>query len=131
MEAVALTPIAQPADKVWCPERRTHCRFKVQSGAMCSLQLPVVGQITDVSLGGLSFQYVSSRVRSKESPVLRISSTDGTFELGMIPFNAVWDRPGPQATSSDLITLRECGVQFGELTDEQRFDLKWFLKSYT
>ncbi len=131
MEAVALTPIAQPVEKGLSLERRTHCRFEVQNRAMCSLQIAVVGQITDVSLGGLSFQYVSSRVRSKDSPALRISSIDGTFQLDRIPFKVAWDVEMPQSFSYGPISLRRCGVEFGDLTDTQKLGLRHFIQNHT
>ncbi len=114
-------------------ERRKHDRFQVKDGTFASLcgNFAALGQIRNISQGGLAFRYVSSRACSKGSPALRISSTDGTFDLLRIPFNAVWDRPMPNGYSLGLITIRHCGVQFNGFTDEQRFDLKCFFKNYT
>jgi hypothetical protein len=114
-------------------ERRNHERLEVQDGAFAipSLEIGAVGQIVNISQGGLAFSYVGSQNRSKESPALKISFRDGSFAIYRVPAKTVWDRPIPQAYSLDVITLRQCGVQFGELTEEQKFDLKCFIKNYT
>ncbi len=114
-------------------ERRKHDRLKVQGGAFAvpSLKIAALGQIRNISQGGLAFRYVGSQNRSKESFALKILFRDGSFSMHRVPVKTVWDRPIPQAYSLDLITLRQCGMQFGELTDEQKFDLKCFLKNYT
>ena len=114
-------------------ERRNHERFKVQDGAfaMTSLKVAALGQVINISRGGLSFRYVASQDRTRESSALKILLSDGSFSMHRVPVKAVWDRPMPRAYSLDLITLRACGVQFGELTDEQRFDLKCFVKNHT
>ena len=114
-------------------ERRNHERLKVQDGAfaMPSLQVAALGQITNISQGGLAFSYVGSQDRSRESSALKILFRDGSFSMHGVPAKTVWDRPMPGGHSLGLITQRECGVQFGELTDEQRFELKCFFKNFT
>ena len=110
-------------------ERRKHKRFRVQNGsfaALCS-QFSILGQIIDISTGGLSFRYVASAERSKESSHLSILLTDGSFRFDNIPFEAVWDTPMPREFSFGAITLRQCGVQFGELTHGQKLDLQYFI----
>ncbi|MBW2602183.1 MAG: hypothetical protein JRD47_09745 [Deltaproteobacteria bacterium] len=131
MQAVALTPIAQSVEKGLSLERRTNCRFEIQNGAMCSPQLTVVGQITDVSLGGLTFRYVASRDRSTETSVLSITLTNGTFQLDGIPFKVAWDVEMPQSFSCGPISLRRCGVEFGALMDSQKCDLEYFIRHCT
>ncbi|OEU45563.1 MAG: hypothetical protein BBJ60_01525, partial [Desulfobacterales bacterium S7086C20] len=128
MQAVALTPIAQPVEKGLSLERRTLCRFEVQNGAMCSPQLTVVGQIPDVSSGGLMFRYVASRDRSTETSVLSITLTNGTFQLDGIPFKVAWDIEMPQSFSYGPISIRHCGVEFGDLTDAQKLGLRHFIQ---
>lgn len=110
-------------------ERRKHKRFRVQNGSFAALcpQFSILGQIIDISTGGLSFRYVASEGRSKESSQLRILLTDGSFCFDKIPFEAVWDTPMPREFSFGAITLRQCGVQFGELTHGQKLDLQYFM----
>jgi len=110
-------------------ERRKYRRFRVQNGSFAALcpQFNILGQIMDVSTGGLSFRYVASEERSKESSQLSILLTDGSFCFDKIPFEAVWDTPMPREFSFGAITLRQCGVHFGELTHGQKLDLQYFM----
>ena len=131
MEVVAKTIVARPIEGKASAERRTHQRFKVQHGAIASAQLTVVGQIINISHGGLSFWYVDSRERSKESCRLTISLADSTFNLSMIPFKVVWDLPMPETLPCGAFPLRYCGVEFGDLADYQKLGLQFFIHNYT
>jgi len=110
-------------------ERRKHKRFRVQNGSFAALcpQFSILGQIIDISTGGLSFRYVASAERSKESSHLSILLTDGSFRSDNISFQAVWDTPMPREFSFGAITLRQCGVKFGGLTHGEKLDLQYFI----
>ena len=114
-------------------EQRQHKRFQVPKGAFVGLghHDTQVGQIIDVSMGGLAFRYVASNVRSHECAELKILRTDGSFSCDSIPFKTIWDCSTPQDFSLGSLTLRHCGVQFGKLGDDQKFDLKYFIENYT
>ena len=115
------------------PERRKHRRFKTHDSAFAalSLQLALVGRIMDISSGGLGFRYVASKARSMESSKLSILLTDGSFYFDKVPFKTIWDSPIPHEFSFGTITLRQCGLQFGQLTHSQKFDLEYFIRNYT
>ncbi len=114
-------------------ERRKHKRFRVRHGGFASLHphITVVGQIIDIGTGGLAFRYVASENRTNGSATLNILLTDGSFSLETIPFQTVWDSGTPGDFSLGAITLRHCGVQFGELTHGQKLDLEYFIRFYT
>lgn len=110
-------------------ERRIQKRFRVQNGSFAALcpRFTVLGQITDISVSGLAFRYVASEERSKESSQLSILLTDGSFYFDRIPFKAIWDTSMPSEFSFGAITLRQCGVKFGDLTHSQKLDLEYFM----
>jgi len=112
-------------------ERRKHKRFEVRSGAFASLHphLTVMGPITTVSRGGLSFRYVGSEKLTEESSSLNMLLTDGTFRLQRIPVNTIWDCPAPLDCFVGRACLRCCGVRFGDMTDQQQSALEHFLKT--
>jgi hypothetical protein len=114
-------------------ERREHGRFRVEDGnfAVLSPEFCVLGQILDISRSGLAFRYVASNVRSHECAELKILKTDGSCSCDRIPFKTIWDCSMPQDFSLDSLTLRHCGVQFGKLGDDRKFDLKYFIENYT
>jgi hypothetical protein len=129
MEAIARTNIAPLAEAFF--ERRFHQRVEAHSGAIASPQLEVVGQIVNISETGLAFRYVASRERSKESNVLSIELTDHTFRLDQLPFKVVWDFAMPDGFCIGPISLRYCGVEFGNLADDQRRALRYFIQNHT
>jgi len=114
-------------------EQRRQERFEVQEGAFASLspQFAVLGQIVNISKGGLAFRYVASRSRSKESNRLNVLLTDGSFSINKLPFDSIWDVAIPQDFSFGPITFRHCGVQFRQLETTQKLDLGYFIESYS
>jgi hypothetical protein len=63
--------------------------------------------------------------------VLNIFTTDHRFCLEKIPAKIIRDSGMPGEFSCGAITLRQCGVQFGDLTPSQSLDLECFIRSYT
>lgn len=115
------------------PERRRHQRFNVQNGAFAALspQFVVIGQIVNISEGGLAFRYIASRPRSKDAVRLNILLTDGSFCLERLGFRTVWDVPTPQEFAYGFITYRHCGIQWEGLSAGQKADLTYFMSCYT
>jgi hypothetical protein len=112
---------------------RQDDRFKVHDGALAALchGFTALGQIIDISRSGLSFRYVASEARTNGSAELSILITDGSFSIERVPFKTVWDAAMPREFSFGAITLRHCGVQFGDLSHGQRVDLEYFIRSHT
>jgi len=114
-------------------EGRQHRRFTVHNGGFAALcnAFTALGQIIDISRGGLSFRYVAREARTYGSAELRILMTDGSFCFEKVPFKTIWDSEMPREFSFGDITMRHCGVQFGALTHRQKVDLEYFIRSYT
>jgi hypothetical protein len=114
-------------------EGRQHNRVKVDDGGFAQLPhgFPVLGQIIDISRGGLAFRYVASEARTNGSAVLNILTTDRRFRLEKIPAKIIRDSAMPEEFSFGSITLRHCAVQFGDLTPSQKLDLEHFIRSNT
>ena len=113
-------------------EQRKHKRFGVQDGAFVILR-PTdtgVGRLIDISMGGLTFDYVTRKVPSIEATELDIFLTDSDFRLYEFPCQSVWDLIIYEIPTAAL-HKRRCGVQFGELTQSQVFQLEHFIQNYT
>jgi len=98
---------------------------------MLSLQLAVLGQIVNISRGGLAFRYVASQDRSRSLAWLNILLTDGSFSLKKLPVRPVWDSPFPRDYAFGLITVRYCGMRYDDLTGDQRSDLGFFIEHFS
>ncbi len=120
-----------PDEKRQVEERRQHKRFQLPKGAFVGLAPydTKVGQIIDMSLGGLAFRYVGM-----EEPLhgeLDIFLSERDFYLGRIPFKTVSDFEMDSSAASSAVTMRRTGVQYKKLTQFQISQLQYLIQNYT
>jgi hypothetical protein len=118
-------------------ERRKHKRFQVQNGAFAEVRAiswprstKRLGRITDIGMGGLAFTYIASEEPLNGSVQLSIFLGGNRFDLREIPFETIWDIDTQEVRFRSL-TMRQSGVQFGELTPHQISQLKYFIQNHT
>ncbi len=113
-------------------EHRRHKRFQVPQGVFVGFgqHANKVGQIVDVSMGGLAYRYVGSE-ESSDGSHLDIFVTDNDFYLGAVPFKTVCDLQVVDRAPASPMTMRRCGVQFGKLTRKQSVQLEYFIQQHT
>ncbi len=90
-----------------------------------------MGQVHDISVGGLSFSYVESGAVVDEPLVLDILSAETGFHLTGLPFRVVWDRGLADDIDVDYMPLRQAGLVFEVPLQEQRRQLEEFIRHYT
>jgi len=112
-------------------ERRKHKRFQAWNGAFVALgpYSLKLGQIVNMSMGGLSFRYIGSREPSKMKTESKIFIDNG-FCLDDVPLETVSDCEAKQGSFASLV-MRQSGVQFGELTQDQKSQLQFFIHNHT
>lgn len=117
-------------------EHRKHKRFKVKSGAVgvgfnSGSEYIHIGQIMNISKGGLAFHYIETNGESTEPFDLDIlAALDGIY-LKNVPFKNVWISPVAGRAAFILLEKKQRGVQFGEMTPHQISQLDYFLHNYT
>ena len=117
--------------------QRRYARFQVPSYSAYAVlrrhwpRSPIMGDIIDISLGGLSFRYVASEKSSYRSSNIDILLSDGSFYLNKVRVNTILDFEITNEVPFSSITMRRRGVQFGEMTDDQKSDLRYFIQNYT
>ena len=116
-------------------ERRKHERFKAGDGALAVLRRSwphptTLGQIIDISMGGLAFRCIADEERSDRSSELSIMLADSSFYLHKLPIKPVSDFETAKMPSGSM-TPRRFRVQFKELTDKQGSQLKYFIRNHT
>ena len=110
-------------------ERRRFKRYRVKNGAY-TVNSSRPGLIVDISLGGMSFHYIDRKQWPEENFRLDIVfGPDEEFRLADIPYRIVSDRVTGKRFNSDLVVKRR-GIEFGELTAEQRARLEYFIKNH-
>jgi hypothetical protein len=110
-------------------ERRVQPRFPSEGGSFAFLSLTemVGGQIQDINEHGLSFRYVASRQKLQGQCLVDIKRRDGGSHCHRLPCRVAWDRAEPNEFFPGPFTIRVCGVQFGELTVEQKANVEAFV----
>lgn len=114
-------------------EQREFKRFEVQEGAFAAMRGPVskLGQIIDISKGGLAFRYIDTGVYPDRSFDLDILLTDNGFHLEEVPCKAISDSEITNEFQFSSITMRRLGAQFEELTHNQTSQLEYFIQNHT
>lgn len=120
--------------------RRKWKRFRMTSGATVMLHKPSIigfgkpvyielGPIVDISMGGLSVQYINSKKRQTECFELSLSLSNDGIELEELPFEIVADFK--VAELPDGREVRKRCVEFGKLDSYKSFQLETFIKNNT
>ncbi len=113
-----------------CPERRKNRRFLVNGKAIAVFQpYPILmGQVIDISMGGLAFHYHQEDKGAKHHrhAELTLIYSDGT-KLENLPFRIVSDVDLNPLLSFVSKPLRRASVEFGELTALQAACLSDFI----
>ncbi len=114
-------------------EQRKQTRFLVREGAFAVLRdnMSKLGQIIDIAKGGLAFRYLAIGNPTNGSFRLDIFLAENGFYLGNLPFKIISDIEIDHEIPFSSLTVRRLGVQFGDLSDKQTSQLKYFIHNHT
>ncbi|MCP4110955.1 MAG: PilZ domain-containing protein [Desulfobacteraceae bacterium] len=94
-----------------------------------------IAKITNISRGGLSFEYVSDNNRKEQACELDIFLSENEFHVPDMPCRIVYDisvgKPHVYKNFSETFITRQCGVKFGRLSKEEAARLDYFLENCT
>jgi hypothetical protein len=112
-------------------ERRRHKRFHAKEGAYAAISphSRKLGQIIDISMGGLAFKYIDTNDGQENLPERSIFLSSLGYYVGELPFKTVEDYEITNYPSYSSMKLRKRRVQFTELTFKQLFDLDYYLRN--
>lgn len=115
-------------------ERRKNKRYKAIDGAYAAIspKSQKLGQIIDISMGGLSFKYIDTSNGEKQADKI----TDETiflssmgYYVGDLPFKTISDYEITNTPSFSSMKVRKRHVQFNDLSFKQLFDLDYYLRN--
>jgi hypothetical protein len=120
-------------DRKVSDERRQQKRFRAQEGAFAALvaQDSRLGQIKDISIRGLSFRYIDSNEKLENADELKIILGEQGLYLDNVPFKKISDFEIKSEFSFSTVKMRQIGLEFGELTAEQKIRLDRFIQYHT
>ncbi len=122
-------------------ERRKYKRYRAKEGAFAAINpnnCHRIGQIIDISMGGLAFNYIEDsdydngkkqkyQFEKESEYSLLLSSFD--YYVEDIPFKTVEDVEVDEHISFSSIKLRKRRIKFNGLTSKQTFDLNFYLEN--
>lgn len=99
-------------------------RYQVKDGLIALDS--VYGELIDISFGGLSFRYSAYEKLLRKPVEFGIIFGGETLYFDNIPLENVTDLP-----LDDDGNIRRCGMQFGELSQEELARLARFIREHT
>ena len=116
-------------------EKRKFKRFKGKEGAFAAFMRPNelinMGQIQDISMGGLCVRYLSTQENHEGCSGIKIfGSNDRFIHLDRVQCRIVYDHEVPEG-SWEQISTRCCGVEFKNLSVKQLSMLQDFIDHFT
>jgi len=114
--------------------KRTHIRFQAKDLTfvkLCSKSDVDIGQMLDISKGGLSLRYFIDSEKSQDYSELGIFLSGGDFIIDQIPFRTVSDTLLNSSPPFSVITLRRFSVQFDKMPPDKIAKLDDFLLNHT
>jgi hypothetical protein len=115
-------------------ERRKHKRFTIKDVAFAILRTEKdeeLGQITNISMGGLAFQYFVGNRELQKADKLDVLLADNGRHINDITFHVVDDCELVNELPFSSITKREQRIYFDNLTDDQKVSIDGFIKEHT
>jgi hypothetical protein len=115
-------------------ERRQHKRFPVQEGAYALLKKnssSKLGQIKNISKGGLSLTYIADGEQMPPSFQVDIFVRDMGYCLKEVPSKKILDFHIENRLPFCTFEIRQVGIQFNELNHSQLSQLDNFIRDCT
>jgi hypothetical protein len=122
-------------------EHRKHGRFKVKNGAIAIIRFSNIiattqkyTQILNISRGGLAFRTIDRKGESNKPAkldLLFIYDSICTTYLKYIPLKTIYMSHIDSKNSFNPLRIKKQGVEFGEMTPQQKSQLDLFLEQCT
>jgi len=123
----------EPMDRKDISERRKQKRFKAVNGAFAAVRdnANQLGQIRDISFGGLAFKYLANERINNGARALDIFISRHQVYIKNIPFQPVRDTMIEKENPLSTVSVRQLGVKFGRLNADQLSRLKHMIQHHT
>ena len=112
-------------------EQRRSQRFRVKENAL-ALDHSIIGQILNLSMGGLMFRYLADLYNFKGNLAeLDVYFAGDGLCLRRVPCATVFNKAVENEIPFSSLSMRECGVKFGTLTLQQEAQLRHIIANRT
>jgi len=112
-------------------DRRRHKRYTMQDGIFAAIPSKfLVGQVKNISKGGVSFTYIATEKIIDSRPSLEVFSKDKGFYLREIPFKIVSEIDVEDYMPFSSLPMKRIAGEFVELTEHQKSQLDLFIQNF-
>jgi c-di-GMP-binding flagellar brake protein YcgR len=117
-------------------ERRKYTRFQAQDTAYAAVgaEFAHVGRLIDISIGGLSLEYLTDDDAQLMNPPVDIFVREKNFHLAKLPckiiHNMRLDTHGTTQMSTNGLLRKRCGLEFKSLSEKHKKQLESFLRNH-
>ncbi len=113
-------------------DNRDFTRFSAREGAFAVITAPrKLGQILDISKGGLAFTYMGEEEGPEKDAELDIFLSGIGFKSKNIPYKTISDFEIKSKVEFSSVKMRRCGVKFRQLHLDQISQIENFLQNHT
>ncbi len=117
-------------------EKRKTARFFPKEGTFAAFGngLSKVGKVKDISLGGLSFEYLYDDETDSDAKLVDIWMLGAKYALRDVPCKKVYDiRSASDYENQPFVStiMNRCGLQFETLSTDQSAKLSSFIREQT
>ena len=118
-------------------EQRKHVRFPLEHDTFAALgnEYDRVGRVIDMSMGGLSFEYIIGENIKLNSTKIDIFLIGNIFHLYNISCKIIYDikihEPYVNSNYIKTLTTKRCGLKFSKLSKDDLLHLKLFIENYS
>jgi hypothetical protein len=116
-------------------DKRRYARVSLEDDSFAALNdgCHRVGKVIDISLGGLSIEYIVGKKIASNFTKLDIFSFGNIFHLYNLPCNIVYDIdinvPHVHNSFVSVLTTKRSGLEFYELSKDDFLQLKLFIEN--
>ena len=118
------------AESMHYSNRREHKRSPVSNGITAVLitsSPEVIGSVIDISMGGVKITYHEQKNTNLHFSQLKIDLISDDRYVEAIHCKNAWNRKADDYALYESGDLRQCGIEFLDLTPNQAFLLKGFI----
>lgn len=118
------------AESIYYSDRREHKRSLVTNGVTAVLiasSPEVIGSVIDISMGGIQIAYHEQKNTNINLSQLKVDLISDDRFVEAIPCKNAWNCKPMDSALSAAGNLRQCGIEFLDLTPNQAFLLRGFI----
>lgn len=113
-------------------ERRKYKRYRVQEGTIAVFRPSpsLLGQIENISLGGMRVRYIDEEKPATGFTDLTLLKIGEHDLISHLPFSLVLDREYDKPLPNTTMPLRRSHIKFEQLTPKQHNAVREFIRLY-